>query len=274
MSNELIVVKQLPIIEERLKGLSEEIDKKVENAKALVCTEDTVKVVKEKRAELNKQFKELESQRKEIKNQIFAPYLQFEEVYKVYVSDKFKSADVELKDKVDSVEKELKLKKEQEVKDYFEEYKLANNIDFAKYEQANINVTLSASMKSLKEQAKFFIDRIVSDLNLIKTQENKTEILVEYKQDLNVSRAITVVSNRIKALEQEREKQLKQQEELVNRKLEEETQLAKKAIEPFLEKPVEEIKEEILTLKFTVKGTRTKLKELKTFLENGGYEYE
>ena len=33
-------------------------------------------------------------------------------------------------------------------------------------------------------------------------------------------------------------------------------------------------KEEVLTLKFTVKATRTKLKELKQFLENGGYEYE
>ena len=32
--------------------------------------------------------------------------------------------------------------------------------------------------------------------------------------------------------------------------------------------------EEILTLKFTVKATRTKLKALKEFLENGGYDYE
>ena len=36
---ELIVVKQLPQIEEHLKELSAEIDKKVENAKSLVCTD-------------------------------------------------------------------------------------------------------------------------------------------------------------------------------------------------------------------------------------------
>ena len=35
--NELIIIKQLPIIEENLKSLSEDIDKKVENAKSLVC---------------------------------------------------------------------------------------------------------------------------------------------------------------------------------------------------------------------------------------------
>lgn len=41
-----------------------------------------------------------------------------------------------------------------------------------------------------------------------------------------------------------------------------------------LQAPVEEKQEEILTLKFTVKGTRTKLRELKQFLESGGYDYE
>ena len=64
MSNELIVVKQLPIIQERLKELSTEIDKKVENAKSLICTEENVKEVKQVRADLNKDFKDLEMQRK------------------------------------------------------------------------------------------------------------------------------------------------------------------------------------------------------------------
>lgn len=193
-NTELIVVKQLPIIQEQLKQLSIEIEQKVENAKSLVCTEETVKEVKQVRADLNKEFKDLETQRKLVKEQVLAPYMQFEEVYKQYVSDKYKNADVELKNKVDSVESELKAKKEQEIKDYFEEYKAANNIDFITYEQARINVTLSASMKSLKEQAKNFIDKIVDDLNLIKTQEHKAEILVEYKQTLNVSQAITTVT--------------------------------------------------------------------------------
>ena len=41
-----------------------------------------------------------------------------------------------------------------------------------------------------------------------------------------------------------------------------------------LEQPKEEKQEDILTLKFTVKGTRTKLKVLKEFLEREGYDYE
>lgn len=268
-NQELIVVKQLPIIQEQLKTLSTEIDKKVENAKSLICTEETVKEVKQVRADLNKEFKELEIQRKLVKEQVLAPYMQFEEIYKQCVSDKYKNADIELKNKVDSVESELKVKKEQEIKDYFEEYKTSNNIDFITYEQARINVTLSASMKSLKEQAKMFIDKVVDDLNLIETQEYKTEILVEYKQTLNVSNAITTVTNRFKAIEEEKKKQ----EEFIK-------EASKTVIIPademqkILQAPIEEKQEEILTLKFTVKATKTKLKELKEFLVNGGYDYE
>ena len=54
MSNqELIVVKQLPQIEEHLKELSLDVDKKVENAKNLVCTEENVTTIKQIRASLS-----------------------------------------------------------------------------------------------------------------------------------------------------------------------------------------------------------------------------
>lgn len=277
MNKELINVKQIPIIEEQLKSVSAEIDKKVENATNLICDEETVKTIKEVRAELNKELKEFETKRKEVKEQVLKPYNDFENIYKEYISDKFRNADLILKGRIEVVENELKAKKEKEVIDYFEEYKLANEIDFVTYEQAKINVTLSASMKSLKEQAKEFIDKIVDDLKLIETQEHKAEILVEYKNTLNVSNAITTVSNRFKAIEEEKRKQ----EEIVNKRLEEEKQILQQNMkqlenkqEDILQAPVETKQEEILTLKFTVKGTKTKLKELKEFLINGGYDYE
>ena len=282
MKEGLIVIKQLPQIEEHLKDLSTEIDKKVKDAKSLICTEESVKTIKQVRADLNKEFKELEIQRKAVKEQILEPYVQFEEVYKTYISDKYKEADIDLKQKIDSTENELKKQKENEIKDYFEEYKTANNIDFVDFKQANINVTLTASKKNLKEQAKTFIDKIVDDLKLIETQEGKEEILVEYKQNLNVSKSIQEVANRHKLLEEEKKKQ----EELKNKQLEEAQRQAdmsiktqevatKNALDNFvIEAPKIEEQEEILTLKFKVRGTRSKLRELKRFLEDGGYDYE
>ena len=275
---DLIIVRQLPQIEEHLKDLSTEIDEKVENAKSLVCTEESVKIIKQVRADLNKEFKELEVQRKTVKEQILTPYMQFEEVYKTYISEKYKSADINLKQKIDSTENELKRQKEQEIRDYFEEYKTANNIDFITFEQAKISVTLSASKKSLKEQAKLFINKIADDLKLIETQECKEEILVEYKQSLNVSRAIQDVANRHKLLEEEKRKKEERKITITYNEEHELTRESNERLEQIFNKPLEQPQivkqEEILTLTFRVRGTRSKLKELKKFLEDGGYDYE
>ena len=277
MIKDLIEVRQLPVIEEQLRSVSTVIDERVKNATSLVCTEESVKTIKEIRAELNKDYKEFENKRKLVKEQVLKPYNDFESIYKECISDKFKNADIILKGKIDNVENELKAKKEQEIKDYFEEYKTANNIDFITNGQARINVTLSSSMKSLKEQAKQFIDKIVDDLKLIETQEHKTEILVEYKQTLNVSQAITSVTNRFKAIEEEKKRQEQKVVHIEMNGNHEITQKSYEQLENTFNKPLEQPKEdneEILTLKFAVRGTRTKLRELKQFLESGGYDYE
>lgn len=277
MENNIIQVKQLPIIVEQLHEVKAEVTAKVEQALSLICTEDTVKDVKKVRSELNKELKDYEERRKAVKKAIMTPYEQFEAVYKDCISDTYKKADTELKDKIDSVENELKEQKKAEVKGYFDEYLTATGIDFVTFENANINVTLSASMKSLKEQAKAFVDKIVDDLNLIDTQEHKDEILYEYKQSLNVSNAITTVTNRYKAIEEakarEEERKAREQAEAeATAKVESVVEaVAQPTVEP-IAPPVEE--EKTYTLKFTVRGTMPQLKALKEFLNNGGYDYE
>lgn len=272
-NQELMVVKQLPIIEERLKQLSEEVEKKVEDAKSLVCTEENVKTIKQVRADLNKEYRDVEGQRKRIKEQVLAPYMQFEEVYKQYISDKYKSADIDLKQKIDAVENELKTQKEQEIKDYFEELKIANNIDFINYEQAKINVTLTASKKSLREQVESFINKIVDDLKLIETQENKAEILVEYKKDLNVSKAITEVVNR-------KEELMKLQQQEVEKSLQEEKNKLQENLNNLANANIQEndinekYQEKIYTITFTVTGTAPRLKQLKDYMIREGLQYE
>ena len=274
-SQELMVVKQLPVIEEKLKQLSEEISEKVESAKALVCTEENVKTIKNVRANLNKEFIQVENQRKSIKEQVLAPYMQFEKVYKEFIADKYKSADEDLKIKINTVESELKTQKEQEIKDYFEELKKENNIDFVKYAQAKINVTLTASKKSLKEQVESFINKIVDDLKLIDTQDNKEEILFEYKKDLNVSRAITEVVNR-------KEELLKMQQQQIDRNLQEEENRIQENLHNLASnnnidnqaKQEVQPQEKIYKITFTVTGTAVRLKQLKDYMLREGYQYE
>lgn len=124
------------------------------------------------------------------------------------------------------------------------------------------------------------MDKVVDDLNLINTQDHKAEILVEYKQNLNVSQAITMVTNRFKAIEEEKKKQLEKAQGAEEENIRKQTEATKQALDNFktsevLQAPkAEQMAEEILILKFMVRGTRTKLKALKEFLENGGYDYE
>lgn len=274
--NELIIIKQLPIIEENLKSLSEDIDKKVENAKSLVCNDSTVKEVKKLRAEFNKEFKELETQRKLVKTEVEKPYKEFEEVYKKYIADKFKQADTELANKIYEVEIELKHIKEAEVNEYFEELKLASGIDFINFGDSDIIVNLSTSMKSLKTQCKEFIDRVVEDLKTIKTQEYADEIEVEYRKTLNLNQAIQEVSNRHLALEQLKriEESAKETVELEEKTIEKVDAVlsAPEAIEGQMS--IDDFEEKKAKITFTVYGTVPQLKEVKEFLEKRGLKYE
>ncbi len=270
-NNQLIVIKQLPEIEEHLKDVSKEIDEKVEKAKGLVCNEDNKQTIKKIRAELNKELEEFEKMRKDVKEKVLAPYTRFEEVYKTYISDKYKSADKELKIKIDEVENQIKQEKEQELKEYFEEYRNFRNISFITFEQANIKIGLSDTITSLKKQIQNFIDKVLDDVNLINTQDHKEEIMFEYKETLNVNQAITTVTNRYRAIEEEKKKQEKLIEEASKSVIITNTEKQEILTAPTIE---EKKQEEILTLKFTVKATKSKLKALKQFLDNGGYEYE
>ena len=87
MNENIIVVKQLPQIEEHLQTIKEVVTTKVNDALSLVCNENTVKEIKATRADLNKDFKDFEERRKAVKKAIMTPYEAFESVYKDCISD-------------------------------------------------------------------------------------------------------------------------------------------------------------------------------------------
>lgn len=273
--NELIAVRQLPIIEEHLKSLSAEIDKQVEEALSLAVTEDTVKSVKQVRANLNKRFKELEEQRKAVKKAILEPYDTFDGIYKTYVSVRFTDADTELKRKIAAVENQLKQEKVDDLKSYFRELADSEHLDWLEYERGDFNVTLSKSRTALHKEADEFVGRVSSDVTAISVMPDAEEIIVEYKRILRLGEAVEIVKKRREAVEQER----KEREHLAEmRKAEEESaRAAQEAAEIYAAPPVEEEKTEekepdpIRTLAFKVTAPISKLKELKAFLENGGY---
>lgn len=269
--NKLIVLEQLPIIKATLENLSIEIKEKVDNATSLVCNEDTVQEVKKTRAELNKEFNDLETQRKEVKNAIMSKYDEFEVIYKENVSNLYKQADATLKEKIDNVENDLKKEKEEELREFFNQHCEVNNIDFITFENLNLNITLSASIKSLKQQIIDFITKVANDLKLIELEEFKDEILIDYTQTLDFTKSkLNIVERhkRLEALQQAREdfEERKKQEEKIEERVE-------KVIEITTPKEIIE-DQDIVKVQFTITTTKTNIIKLKEFLKENNIDYE
>ena len=257
MENSLMEVKQLPVIAEQLAEVKADITKRTSEASKMVCTEDSVVAIKKVRSEFNKEFADYEAKRKWIKNEIIKPYMDFEAIYNECVSIPFKAADDELRTKINNVESELKSVKEDEVKSYFEELKSAEAVSFVEFKDAGVNITLSASLKSMKDKCKEFIEKVKTDMTLILSSNHGEEIQIEYMKCFNISQAMMIVKNRHEAMERMKQAQEERQSKAEEQEVKAEE--IQKVVE--LSAPVEIEKQ--YTTSFKVTGTLSQLKELK-----------
>lgn len=296
MENGLIIVKQLPVIEDQLAAVKESITERVNQALSLVCTEDTYKDIKKVRADLNKEYAELEAKRKEVKTAVLAPYEKFEKVYKECAGDLYADADRKLKAKIAEVEEGLRQQKITAVCDYFVEYResLGLTEDLVKYDDMGLKVGLSDSLTGLKKKVKDFLDHISDDLKAIESHEDKDEIMTEYRRGFNLANALSTVAARHKAIEdakrlreeaearrkaqEEREKELAaviaaQTEQVAPVAAPVAVEVAQVIPEP-VAVPAAPEAEKTYSTSFKVTGTLDQLKALKKFLVEGGYTYE
>lgn len=276
---ELIVVKQLPEIVERLHTVKESVNGRVSNALAMVCTEETLQAVKAERAKLNQEFAILEDQRKAVKKAVLGPYEQFEEVYRDCVSIGFKQADEAFRSKISEVESEIKRRCDEGLRDYFAELCAVHHLDWLTYERAGIKVDMaSAKAKTpnkLRKQLMEFVVGVADSVDRISALEDAGEIMAEYKRTLNAADAICTVQERCRRVEEQKKelearKAVCEQEAAMVRRVE--------ALVPpvVMEKPPEKDPNEIIPkLTFTViNATRAQLRRVREFLKMEGIQYE
>lgn len=267
----LIVVKQLPVIEERLRSVKESTIQKTAAALSMVCCEETLQAVKAARTELRKEFDELEIQRKQVKAAVMAPYEQFEAVYKDCVANQFKHADTALAQKIAAVENGMKEICENSLREYFDELCEANNVDFIRYEQAGLKIDMAAARakKPTKQRTQLeqFVIGVACDLRLIAKMDDAEEIMVEYKRTLSVAKSVAAVQERHHQIEAEKASAEQRQEAQAQE------QKAVERVRSFAP-PVATVKEETLCLTFSVTDTKPRLRLLKQFLDANGYKYE
>ena len=283
----LITVTQLPVIEERLRSVKDAVELAVSEAKSLVATEETVQAVKNKRAELRRQFDDLETQRKAVKAEIMAPYEQFNAVYEECVGQPFKDADKALKATVDSFEGQLKAECKKRLEEYFTELCALESIDFMTLDQAlnigGIKISLADCKKNTPHQLQDALAAVTSqiavDLERIGRMPDSAEIADEYKCCFDVGKAVDVVNGRKLRIQAEKER-------AERRKAEQERQEAAVAkveaavTQPTVTAPVEapvapQPQEKVFPeFRFTVYNcTRTQLIKIREFLKQEGIPY-
>ena len=275
--NEIVKIEQMPKVFSQLEKIGEIIKKKTSDLDKLECTEANKQEVKSRRTEINNTLALLEAKKKEIKNKLLEPYNVFEAKYNEECKEKLQNASSILTEKINAIEVQQKLEKEQELREFADEYFNHYMIkDVVKFEDIGLNITLSASIKSLKEQTKAFCERISNDLKLIDLEEYKDEIVIEYLKNLDFAKSKMIVIERHRQLEEikKREEELKtqqEQEQEVVEKVEEVVEEIKPPVE-IIDVEAQEV-EEIFTATFTVKTTKAKLKALKNFMESEEIEY-
>lgn len=279
---DLIKVKQPAIIEERLRAMQQQIEKKTSSAMALICTAENLQTVKALRTEIRNDFAEIEEQRKAAKEVALAPWNEFEAMYKLCISEPFRKADADLKSKVSEVEDGIKATCEAGLREYFTELCEAEGVQWLTYERAGIVVDMTSARqkvpKKLREKITQFVTGVSRGVSLIADLDCAEEIMVEFKRTLDAAEAISIVQERHRRVEAERvSMQTRQDVSRAESVHVAEVKAAEEAFSPpSVMAPVNESQPdaEKCYVAFKVNGTLEQIIALKKFLMDGGYQYE
>lgn len=256
---------QAPVISEDLEGVRRQMDLVLAELGQLPENDESLKRVKAIRADLSRQFEEMEIQRKEVKRQVLQPYTQAEEKYKACIAEPYKAADRQLKEWIDKYQNGMKLACEVRLREYFDSLCTAQGVDFLHFSKCGVTVDMAMARqkepKKAMETIESFVLGVRSDLDSILTLEDAAEVLCEYRRSLDLLDAILTVKNRKKLTAAMREQVAQEQETR-----EQEQRHRQELLEAVPELRDQLPQEDTYTMTFTVTGTLPDLKALKIYI--------
>ena len=272
--NEIVKIEALPKIFYELEKVGEYLDTELAEIKKMDVSEESKQSIKKVRANINEMLKQFEDKRKEIKNKCLEAYTLFEEKYNGEVKNKLTNASEELKDAISVIETKQIKQKEDEIFAFIDEHIHANHLDNIIMTPeviifANLKINLSTSLKSLKEDAKAFIERVANEVKLIELEDTPSNLLYEYGRN-----GFDLTKAKLTLIERQREiEELAKQRHEIKVVIEEE-KIVEKVIEE-ITTPKEIVQEdELLEVTFTVKGTKPQILQIKNLLIELGVEYK
>ena len=271
----IVSIKQMPQIFYALEEVGKELEIELKKIDGMPCNEDTKREVKKIRSNVNKTLENFESKRIQIKEKLLEPYNLFNEKYQEEIKDKLENASIQLTNKINDIEQEQIANKTLELIDFINEHIESRHLETILnsshvIDLAPLKINLSNSLKSLKEKALDFIERVANEVALIKLEEKYSEeILHDYMQnDFDYASSKLFVLNRHKEIEQ-----IKNNNQSVENVIERENKIVEVIDEVMT--PIEVIEDdEILQCTFTIKTTKEKIVLLKKFMKENGIEVE
>lgn len=281
------VVEQLPVIKvvtkpvieySKIAEIGESVKAKIEslNIDTLEATEDNLSLVKNTRANLNKDFKELEEQRKLVKDIVMADYNIFEDEYKKLIAEPFKNADISLKKLVDGVDNKILQNRINKFEGHFVQVNKFDFIEFKDFLSSfGENIIKSKTDKYYECKIGEFLTKIENDLATIDTLINKERVLAKYQLTKDLNSSVSQVN-----IEIQREELIKEQAK-TREEAQKQPEPKKEEVKP-QEEPIAETKAEIVEEKeqqifkstFVVVGTREQITAVRNFMREKGIKYE
>jgi KaiC/GvpD/RAD55 family RecA-like ATPase len=124
-------------------------------------------------------------------------------------------------------------------------------------------------MKSLKEGALAFIQRVANEVKLIELEETPSNLLYEYQQNgYDLTKAKLTLIERQRQIEE-----LAKQREQVQEVVKQEEKIVEQVEEIVAPKEVVE-EQEIITVTFTITDTKENIIKVREFMKKEGIKYE
>lgn len=266
-----ILCSQPPVITENLDSIRHGLQILLSDIRELPHNDDTLKYVKQVRANLSKEFAKMETQRKAVKQQVMEPYLQAEEKYKAYISNPYKEADALLKEWVDGYQNSLKEKCTAVLKEYFDELCQAYDIDFLSFEKLGIVVDMTMARqkepRKAMEQIYKCVNGVREDMDTILKMENAAQVMAEYRKNPVLSAAMLSAGKQQQEQEQ-MQSYIAEQKQRMDQK--EENRAAIMAAVP----EISPEQEERVSVAFLATGSIASLKAMKAYGLNLGITFE
>lgn len=265
----VVKITTMPKIFSQLEIVGDEINKRLAEINNMQVSEETKQEAKKTRADINRTLELFEKKRKEIKKEILKDYELFNEKYELEVKDKLTNADKTLKEKIDTIEITQREEKIKELLSFTKEYIVFNGLEnIVEPKQVLPNVTLTKSLKSLKDEIKGQLERIANEVQIIKTEEYANEVMVKYLENgFDYPKAKLDVINQHKKME---ELDTSIFNEVVVDNYKEFVPKQEEVVEP----PKEILEEELIECTFTVNATKEQLIQIKNYLQELGVKYE